>query len=66
MGLHWGSNRRRNHRKSPPALPVRLRLFLRGIRVLVRIYQTSIPELGPNDPSRAPGADHGRGRMSGI
>lgn len=66
MGLYWGSDRRRNHRKSPPALSVHLRLFLRRIRVLVRIYQTSIPELGTNGPSRTPGADHGRGRVSGL
>ena len=60
MGLHWGSDRGRNNRKSPPALPIHLCLFFRGIRVLVRIYQTSIPELGPNDPPRPPRADHGR------
>ena len=66
MGLHRRPNRRGRDGPPPPPVPLPLRPLHRRPRLLERLHDAGLPELGPYDPTRDPRPDHGGSRMAGL
>ncbi|KAK5277620.1 hypothetical protein LTR16_009558, partial [Cryomyces antarcticus] len=66
MGLCWRSDRRSFHREPTACLPVPIRAIRGRQRVLGRIHQESLQELGTHGPPRSSRTGHGVGRVSSL